>query len=63
MSNQINSLLTKYTTTEKYVSARVVADHLDLSVWTVYKQAEKCILKSYKFGRSRRFKLSEVTEK
>jgi excisionase family DNA binding protein len=45
---------------EPYVSAGLVAVILGLNPFTVYKMAQRGQIPSYKFGRSRRFRLSEV---
>jgi len=45
---------------EPFVSARVIAGKLGLNTFTVYKMAQRKQIPSYKFGNSRRFRLSEV---
>lgn len=50
----------KYGQHEQYVSAKTVAEHLSLNIWTVYKLAQRGQIPSHKFGKARRFKLSEI---
>ena len=45
---------------ENYVSVDDVARLLGLNKYTVYKMANQGRLPSYKFGKVRRFKMSEV---
>jgi len=52
----------KYGTGEQFVSAAIVAKHLNLNLWTVYKLAERNKIRSHKFGKSLRFKISELEE-
>ncbi len=60
MHELLDSIKREYCNREPFVSANVVAKHLGLNVWTVYKLAQRSKIKSHKFGKSRRFKLSEV---
>jgi excisionase family DNA binding protein len=56
----INSLKQGHIDDEPLVTASVVARLKGVSVWTVYKLAQSGQIPSEKFGRSRRFRLSEL---
>lgn len=56
----IKSLKQEHINDEPLVTASVVARLKGVSVWTVYKLAQSGRIPSEKFGRSRRFRLSEL---
>lgn len=60
MKDQLVQAQQKYCNQEPYVSARAIAKHLGLNFYTVYKMAQRQQIPSHKFGKSRRFKISEV---
>ncbi|MBT0664213.1 helix-turn-helix domain-containing protein [Geobacter pelophilus] len=60
MKEQPIAILKNICNQEPYVSARVIAKYLGLNIHTVYKQAQRQQIPSHKFGKSRRFKLSEI---
>lgn len=62
MSNILETLENKYCKQEPFVSAKIVAKHLSINLFTVYKLAQRGKIKSHKFGKSRRFRLSEIEE-
>lgn len=62
MQEQIIAMAQKYAVPEKdrLVSAKVVAEHFGLKLFTVYKMAQRKRIPSYKVYAGRRFKLAEV---
>jgi excisionase family DNA binding protein len=60
MTIDLGNILSTYSSGEPYVSAAVVAKHLNLNIWTIYKLAERGKIRSHKFGKSLRFKISEL---
>jgi len=59
MGDYYDSITQKYCSGEPFVPAAVVAKHLNLNIWTVYKLAQRKKIPSHKYGKSLRFKLSE----
>lgn len=64
MQDQITAMAQKYAVPEedRRVSAKVVAAHFGLKLFTVYKLAQRGRIPSYKDYSRRRFKLAEVEE-
>ena len=62
MEDEIKKRARQYCTGEQLVSAAVVAKHFNLNRWTIYKWAERGKIRSHKYGKSLRFKISELEE-
>jgi excisionase family DNA binding protein len=62
MTINLENIQSKYCGGEPYVSAAEVAKHLNLNTWSVYKLSQRKKIRSHKFGKALRFKLSEVEE-
>jgi excisionase family DNA binding protein len=60
MNDYFENLQKKYAGQESSVSVKVVAKHLSLSTSAIYKMAQRAVIPSFKVGKARRFKLSEV---
>ena len=62
MVDQIAAMAQKYAVPEeeRRVSAKVVAAHFGLKLFTVYKLAQRGHIPSYKICAHRRFRLTEV---
>jgi excisionase family DNA binding protein len=60
MSDVVSIIAQRFLNSEPYLSARAIAKHLELNLFTVYKMAQRNQIPSHKIGKSRRFKMSEV---
>jgi len=60
MNDEIEKHARKYCAGELFIRPRDIAMHLSMNLWTVYKMAQRGQIPSYKIGKGRRFKLSEV---
>jgi excisionase family DNA binding protein len=60
MGDHYEAIQKRYNACEAFVRSAVVAEHLSLNIWSVYKMAQRGTIPSHKFGKARRFKLSEV---
>jgi len=60
--NQVPSLPANSTDTELYIDQKRVSELLDVSTVTIWDWEKKGILKSYRIGTLKRFKLSEVMQ-
>lgn len=60
MDNDIEKHARQYCAGESFIRPRDIAKYLSMNLWTVYKMAQRGHIPSYKIGKGRRFKLSEV---
>ena len=60
MKDKFEELLDKHCSREPYVDVDEVAALLKLNKWTVYKKAKRGEIPCHRFGKSLRFKISEI---
>lgn len=60
MSISIEELRKKHCSAERFIKAKEVAVLLGMDVYTVYRKAKSGQIPCHRFGRSYRFRLSEI---